>query len=87
LGKTTNPLKFRRIVEIGTALGNTSVFFKLFCVNKKARFYTFDFAKINQRSNTPAQEFVNLSENYVMADVFKEKREELNTVTGIFIKE
>jgi cephalosporin hydroxylase len=69
--KLLAPLKFARIIELGTALGNTSVYFKMFCINKGADFYTYDFAKKNQRSNTLAQKHVLIQDDYIMADVFK----------------
>jgi len=73
--KILTPLKFKRFFEIGTALGNLSVYFKLFCINKGADFYTYDFAKKNQRSNTPIQKYVTLQDNYYMVDVFKESQQ------------
>ena len=78
--KLLTPLKFKRFFEIGTALGNTSVYFKLFCVNKGADFYTYDFAKKNQRSNTPIQKYINLADNYYMVDVFKEAQQICSTI-------
>jgi len=78
--KLLTPLKFKRFFEIGTALGNTSVYFKLFCVNKGAQFYTYDFAKINKRSNTPVQNFIQLEKDYYMVDVFKESQQICSTI-------
>lgn len=78
--KLLTPLKFKRMFEIGTALGNTSVYFKLFCINKGAEFYTYDFAKKNKRSNTRIQKYVNLQDDYYMIDVFKESQQICSTI-------
>jgi len=79
--KLLTPLKFKRFFEIGTALGNLSVYFKLFCINKGADFYTYDFAKKNQRSNSPIQKHIKLQDNYYMVDVFKEAQQICNTIS------
>jgi len=73
--KVLAPLKFSRFIELGTALGNTSVYFKMFCVNKGAEFYTYDFAKKNKRTNTLAQKFIKLGRSYIIADIFKESKQ------------
>ena len=73
--KILSNLKFKRIVELGTALGNTSVFFKLYCINKGAEFRTYDFAKKNKIENTPVQKLVKLGESYHIADIFKESEQ------------
>ena len=69
--KLLAPLKFARFIELGTALGNTSVYFKIFCINKNAKFYTYDFAKKNKTLNTPIQKFIDLNKNYIIQDIFK----------------
>lgn len=78
--KLLTHLKFKRFLEIGTALGNLSVYFKLFCINRGADFYTYDFAKVNQRSNTKVQKYVNLKDDYYMMDVFKESQRICSTI-------
>ena len=78
--KLLAPLKIARFFELGTALGNTSVYFKMFCINKNAQFYTYDFAKKNQRSNTSAQNFVELEKDYVMKDIFKDSKSICNLI-------
>lgn len=81
--KILAPLKFKRIIEIGTAKGNTSVYFKMFCINKNAQFLTYDFCKVNTRSNTPAQKLIKIGESSIIADVF----EKSNQIKKIIKKE
>ena len=71
--KVLAPLNFKRFLELGTGHGNTSVYFKMFCVNKGAKFYTYDFGK-NKRANTNAQAYMRISDNYIVKDIFKEAK-------------
>lgn len=73
--KLLSHLSFERFIEIGTATGNTSIYFKLFCINKRARFYTFDFAKKNKMTNTPIQRYLKIKDDYIIQDVFKNSDE------------
>lgn len=78
--KLLSKTNFKRFIELGTALGNTSVYFKLFCINKGAAFRTYDFAKKNRIENTPVQKLINLGESYHIADVFKEAQKIKNFI-------
>jgi hypothetical protein len=70
---------FKRFIELGTALGNTSVYFKLFCINRKANFITYDFGRKNQLEKTPVQEFVDLKSDYRRLDII-EKSEAIKKI-------
>lgn len=39
-------MQFSRIIELGTWWGNFSLYLYLFCVNRKAEFYTYDIVRM-----------------------------------------
>jgi cephalosporin hydroxylase len=78
--KVLSPLKFKRFIELGTGHGNTSVYFKMFCINKGAKFYTYDFGE-NKRENTKAQKYVKIANNYIIKDIFKEAKNIKNIIS------
>jgi len=59
---------FSRIVEIGTASGNLSLFFFLFAYQKNAGFYTFDIA---QHEKSRVKDLVGFDKCFYNINVFK----------------
>ncbi len=80
-------LDFKRFIELGTALGNMSVYFKLFCINRNAKFYTYDFGRKNNITGTPVQKFVDLKGSCNKVDIFVYAKEikEIISKPGITI--
>lgn len=65
--KVLSETKFSRIIEIGSYKWGMSLLFYLFCIQRKAEFYTFDIAKF-----TPPRvvRTIGLTKHFKMIDVF-----------------
>jgi hypothetical protein len=70
---------FTRFIELGTGRGNTSTYFKLFCINVGAKFYTYEkrifgFNKI--------QEFIGLKRDIIRGNLFERTDEILKLISS-----
>lgn|SRR3990167_3689828 len=70
--KVLNENEFKRIIEIGSYKWGMSLLFYLFCLQKKAEFYTYDVEKF-----TPPRVVreIGLTKHFKMLDVFSIEKE------------
>lgn len=71
---------FSRFIDIGTWRGNLSFYFYLYCLNKKAEFYSFDVRKIWE---SPLAKELGFDKHFYQLDVFQN----IEQVGKIIVKE
>ena len=74
--KLLSSFDFKRIIDLGTANGNFSVFFLLTCLQRKADFHTFDNIDWRKRDTRPQlKNFLGFDRFFKKVDIMEYEKE------------
>lgn len=77
--KVLRATQFRRIIELGTANGNFSLYLYLWCIGRGADFYTMDIMKSWHNGNRILKDKLDFESHFYNIDIF-EKQEDIKTL-------
>ncbi len=73
--KILKQARYSRVIELGTANGNFSLYLYLWCISRGSKFYTYDIKNDWGNGNRALKDLLNFKDHFYEVDIFEKKDE------------